>query len=665
MNKFLIFAGTTEGRKLTEYLSGQSAFVYACTATPYGEELLPERDNLKVIAKRMDCSDILALLQQENFSLVIDATHPYAEEVSLNIRKACEISRIPHIRIIRESADCGTGGAVIMPSIDKAVEYLAKRPGNIFVSTGSKDLKQYASLPDYKNRLYVRVLPDADAVNACHFIGLKGKHIICMQGPFSEQLNTALLKECSASYLVTKESGEPGGFSSKIAAAVNAGVTPVVIKRPEERDGLTLNEAFDYLSLHFSCSPPESSCPKTLYLIGSGPGSSEFYTKKALDCLQRADVIFGSKRLLNPDIIPQRPCFPCYIPEDINTVLKEHPEFATAAVLFSGDISFYSGAAKAKTYFEERGVNVVPVAGISSLSYFSSVLGRNLEDACFLSLHGKTAPVISTVFSHQKTFLLTDGKDGPEQICQSLLESGLDHVTVSVGERLSYKDEKITSGTPGELLGKSFSPLNAVFILNPFASCPDTVPGLPDSAFIRGNVPMTKSEIRAVSISKLRPAPDSIVWDIGAGTGSVTVELARAAYNGSVYAIERKDEALSLISANKKAFHLDNIQIIPGTAPDVLTELPAPTHVFIGGSSGNLRTIIDAVFYKNPAASIVVNAVTLETLSAVVNMDKEFYSVSALMVHASGAEEVRDFHILKSGNPVFIFTIRKKRGEAQ
>ncbi len=191
-------------------------------------------------------------------------------------------------------------------------------------------------------------------------------------------------------------------------------------------------------------------------------------------------------------------------------------------------------------------------------------------------------------------------------MCQELVERGLGDVQLSVGERLSYSDERIVTGTAAELAGETFADLSVLLAENPDPVVrPWNGSGLPDGAFLRGDVPMTKEEVRSLALSKLRLEEHHVVWDVGAGTGSVSVECALSCPAGRVYAVEKKDAALALLAENKARFHAVNLEIVAGTAPEALTNLPAPDRVFLGGTSGSLEEILQVVFHKNPAARVV------------------------------------------------------------
>lgn len=179
-----------------------------------------------------------------------------------------------------------------------------------------------------------------------------------------------------------------------------------------------------------------------------------------------------------------------------------------------------------------------------------------------------------------------------------------------------------------------------------------------DECFIRGNVPMTKNEVRAISLAKMAPRRDSIVYDIGAGTGSVAVEAALLVPCGHVYAVERLEEGCELIRKNQERFAISNLSVIHGTAPECLTGLPIPDRVFIGGSGGNATDILDLILVRNPAVTMVVNCITLETMVQVIQyLAEKAVTTEVIQVQISRAEQLGGYHAMKGQNPVFVITI--------
>ncbi len=245
MDKILLFAGTTEGRLVFDYCNEYKIPVTASVATEYGEALLLPSEISDILVGRMDEQQMEEILASREYGLVIDATHPYAKEVTKNIKTACNKQNTPYIRVLRESLLIP--GVIQVDDINEAANYLNTHDGIALITTGSKELQVFTRIKDFKKRLMVRILPDYKNVKQCMELGFTGRNIICMQGPFSEEFNLALLKEIKASYLVTKEAGSYGGFMEKVHAAEKAGVTIIVIKRPETEVGCTLQEVKEML----------------------------------------------------------------------------------------------------------------------------------------------------------------------------------------------------------------------------------------------------------------------------------------------------------------------------------------------------------------------------------------------------------------------------------
>lgn len=249
-DRIWIFAGTTEGRLLTRYASQMQMKCCVSTATEYGKSVLGENEGIRIMPKRMDKAQMKAFIRENNIGLAVDATHPFARQVTENIRAACEEEQIGYVRCLRENGTKsltgdieGTDGheAVLVDSVKEAVKYLKETGGNVLISTGSKELHLYTQIKDYKERCYARVLSTQEAVAEAVRLGFEGKHLIAMQGPYSEELNLAMLNHVNAAYFVTKESGGAGGFEEKKRAARKAGAKLIVIARPKE-DGKDLQE---------------------------------------------------------------------------------------------------------------------------------------------------------------------------------------------------------------------------------------------------------------------------------------------------------------------------------------------------------------------------------------------------------------------------------------
>lgn len=659
-NKILLFAGTTEGRELAEYLVERKVKVHACVATPYGESLLPKNRLLSISHQRLDECQMRELITEFDPRYVVDATHPFAKEVTENIKRACIEVKAPYIRLLREAGQAGE--SVCVEDVEAAVEYLEGTSGNILVTTGSKELENYTRLTDYRERIFARVLSVGDVAVKCEKLGIRGRHLICMQGPFSVEMNLAMLREYKISYLVTKESGIAGGYPQKCEAAAMAGVGLVVIGRPQQEAGMSLEEVIKFLKNEINLQDKWK-----VSLVGIGMGTAETLTEEGKEACKKARLLIGAKRMLETADQRQH-TYASYQPEEIVNYIKEHPEYENVAVLLSGDAGFYSGASRLlKRLEDEPQIEARVIPGISSVAYFCAKLGVSWEDAALRSLHGRQDNILAAVREHEKTVILAGSAQSVRSLCRKLAEYGYGSLKVCVGADLSYDTEKIIEGTAESLQEYQGADLAVIYVENPDTCIGMAVHGLPDGEFMRGDVPMTKEEVRSISLSKLRLAKDSVVYDVGAGTGSVAVEAALRVTDGIVYAVEKKEEAIELIEKNQKKMKADNLVIVKGEAPDALLGLPVPDCVFIGGSTGNLKGILDTVYQKNKKARVVINTITLETLTEAKHYMEELpvAEEEIVQISVSRSKKAGRYHMMLGLNPVTVisFTLHGKKDE--
>ena len=408
--------------------------------------------------------------------------------------------------------------------------------------------------------------------------------------------------------------------------------------------------------------------------MGIGMGTKMTMTAQAEEAVRNADCLIGSERMLDAvrglKAAEGKPVFAEYRRNQILSYIRSHPEYEDVAVLLSGDTGFHSGAKGLAELLgkETPGCEVRMVPGIASAVYLAARLKTSWEDAALVSLHGKEEDFIQTVSRNRKTFLLLGGKDAGRRALERLREYGMDEILLHVGARLSYPDERVISGAVQEMGEADLDGLSVVLAENPspdLSACCH----VPDEEFIRGNVPMTKEEVRAVSIAALRLTKNAVVYDFGAGTGSVSVEAALSGADLRVYAVEKNPEAVSLICQNRKKFRTDGIRIVSGKAPETLCGLEAPTHVFIGGSSGNLQEILSCVLEKNENARIVVNAISLETVKEVMEAAESgtLKSPEITQLTVSRSRELGRYHMMTGQNPVYIVSAggtADERGEA-
>ena len=387
---------------------------------------------------------------------------------------------------------------------------------------------------------------------------------------------------------------------------------------------------------------------KEINIIGMGM-SEKTLTAEALELIIEADILIGAKRLINEFSHLNKPSFNAYLSNDILEII-EKTDAEKIAILVSGDVGFYSAAEKLVDVLKDYNPNLV--SGISSVSYFFAKCSLPWKDANLISCHGLDTNIVSSVRRNRFTFALT-GKNIPE-LQKELVKYGFGDLKVWVGENLGSDEESIQESTISELAGKQFSSLTVLIMENPdFDSRIRT--GIPDEEFIRGKVPMTKSEVRAVCLSKLSINPDDVAYDIGCGTGSVTIEMAFSAYDGKVYAFDKNEEAISLLEQNCQKFHLDNVEAICGLAPECLKDLPVPDVAFIGGSSGNMDEIVNYLYGINNEMRFVITAISLENAMAALDSLKSVgIDGDIVQVAVSKGKKIADLHMLMAQNPIFI-----------
>lgn len=654
MNTILLFGGTTEGRLLTEYLYDTNVTVDVCVATEYGKELLQQKQNVNVHLGRMDLQQMKVFMSKKQYCCVIDATHPYALEVTQNIKYACEYHDIPYYRVSRENNNTEYG--VYVESIEQAIDYLKNTEGNILLTTGSKEIHKFAALPQYSQRVYARVLPSVDSITACQNSGLTAKHIICMQGPFSKDMNVEHIKHINAKYIVTKQSGNAGGFQQKIDAAIQCHVTAIILYRKEKQQGISSNDCIQLLQKQYGIYKK-----RCVTLLGIGAGKNTL-TQQAQQILQQSDCIIGAKRMIETLQYFDKYSYICYKSEEIAEFIKQNVKYNHIVVAYSGDIGFYSGAKK--LYDAIRNIDNITIqtaSGVSSVSYFMSKIQTSWENAVLISIHEQCQNVTGYVLQYQKVIVLLGECHQTADICKKLCNIGLKDVKIVIGENLSYDTENIIKGTAETFQNIVTSPLSILYIENNNVLQKKCNVGIKDECFIRDSVPMTKREIRTIVLSDMNLEQNSIVWDVGAGTGSVSIEMALQCPFGMIYAIEKKQKAIHLLEQNKNKFHIYNMEIIYGQAPEILQTLPPPDKVFIGGSSGTAKQIMDIAIQKNNAVEIVATAVTLESIRDLEQCFSLYDMIwECKQISVSKSEQMQNYHIMKSQNSVWIFWGRRK-----
>lgn len=388
-----------------------------------------------------------------------------------------------------------------------------------------------------------------------------------------------------------------------------------------------------------------------VYIVGTGADGSRTLTAEGRAAIEKAEVIIGAKRMVEDYRSCGKPVLEEYRGAEIGRYLAEN-SFSAAAVLMSGDCGFFSGAARLAEALADHDVEFI--CGIASPVYLFSKLKMDWSDCNFVSLHGKSGNIVRAVRAHRLTFFLLGGDMTAAEVCRRLCDYGMGGVTVHIGERLGYADERIMSGIASELSDITTAELCVLLAENP--DYERSVPGcIPDDCFERGKVPMTKAEVRAIAVSGLDIGREDVCWDIGGGTGSVSVEMAVRCERGTVHSVEKSPEAAKLIDRNRRKFGCDNIVIQTGRAAGLVGDLPCPDCVFIGGSGGELRQIVQAAYEKNSNIRLTVTAVSLETLAECTAVFDELgFEAKITQIAVTRTNKVGSHTMMSALNPVFI-----------
>ncbi|MCD8139944.1 MAG: precorrin-6y C5,15-methyltransferase (decarboxylating) subunit CbiE [Planctomycetaceae bacterium] len=393
-----------------------------------------------------------------------------------------------------------------------------------------------------------------------------------------------------------------------------------------------------------------------IFLVGMGMGREDGLTLRARDLLMEAEAVIGADRLLHgvpADARGER--IALALPEQVAECIRSHPHWTNVCIALSGDPGFYSGARKLVDLLAEYSPEIL--CGISTPQYFAARLGRPWQDLHLVSAHGIACDPVAEILNHPAVLFLAGGAMSPADIARIVCEAGLEDASFTVGENLSSSSERIRTGTARAMAGKAYDPLAVVLVENAKTFCRPPGPGgLPDAEFIRGDVPMTKREVRAAVLALLDLRPDAVVCDIGAGTGSVAVEAALQVRRGRVYAVEKNPAACDLIAANRERFGVYNLRLVEGTAPGALSALPPVDSAFIGGSGGFLEPVVAALVRANPAVRIVVAAVTLETLARAGDALRahDFRAVETSQIAVTRTRAVGGHTVFAAQNPVFL-----------
>lgn len=405
-----------------------------------------------------------------------------------------------------------------------------------------------------------------------------------------------------------------------------------------------------------------------IYIVGVGPGSPDYLTPAARRVVEGCDLLVGGERALA--LFSGLQAEKWQVTADLEGLvarLRAERGRRRIAVLVSGDPGLYSLLDFLQSRFDPRELEVIP--GISSVQLAFARLGLSWHGARVISLHGREPDELwPAVQEYQRVAVLLDHRFPPPAVARYLAERGAVGLRLAVCRDLSYPRETIWKGTIEEVASLPGPWENCLVVIEREAvtlkASTDNgwdyvTPGIPDRAFLRGEVPMTREEVRCLTLCKARLAPGHVVYDVGAGTGSLSVEAARLVRGGRVYAVERNPEAFLLVRQNAARFGLENLYLVEGEAPGALQGLPPADRVVVGGSGGRLREILSFCREKMvPGGRVVVNAVTLETLQVAASelSGEGWRGLEICCFHLARAEEKQGIHLWKGYNPVYVLT---------
>lgn len=684
MSRILVFAGTTEGRKIAEKISLAGVSALVCVASEYGVQVMPDLEGIEVKQGRLTESQMEELMRSEDFICVVDATHPYATIASENIRGASEATGRLYLRLKRptgSNSDYTKPGVHYFDDNESCAIALEGTRGNVLLTIGTKELHIYTRRGSLKGRLIARVLPGMESLKVCDNLGLGGRDIIAMQGPFSTKMNVAQIEDYRVTVLVTKMTGQAGGFFEKALAADEAGISLFVVGNPDTEEGMSFDEVCARLTALTEVRIGRDR-QFEVSVVGCGMGNEGSLTGDARTAIESASYLFGSKRLV--EIYgKEKQSFPFYKPVDIiqyldrlSSSLKD--DTIKAAVLYSGDSGFYSGTKELIPALDEwkneqkgRGTTVYikQIPGVSSIAALSSIMGIAYENSRIMTMHGvdpddeSNMNIITAVRNSEKVFLLLSKPSDFIYYGQVLADAGLGDVKMVMGINIGAPDMKLYGRIASDAADMAEEMPEGLATLYIFNEDPLDTMGfaLRDDDYIRSaDIPMTKEEIRFVILGKLGLRKRDVFYDVGCGTGSIAVAAAGISSDIHVYAIDVKKEAAELTERNKEKYGRDNITVIHGSAPEEFDVLPKPDAAFVGGGDGRMREILRGLRDKNRSVRVVAVAVTMETIFEIMQAMGEIPGgeVDIIQLNIAKTRTIQEYHIIGALNPIFLATIR-------
>lgn len=399
------------------------------------------------------------------------------------------------------------------------------------------------------------------------------------------------------------------------------------------------------------------------YLIGTGFEGCGGFSGRALEVIARVPVLIGKRRHL--DLLPDYRGKKVELEELGAIVDFLRASSGEVGILCSGDPNFFGLGRFLLRNFPKEEIEILP--NVTSVQYAFSRIKEPWDDAVFVSMHGRPlSPSIDRVIAADKVAILTDGTNTPQVIARELIDRGAEGYTAWLCENLGMGDERITRTDVRGLLELPAASLNILILIRAWEPPRSLYPliGIDDDQFATSKKLITKEEVRVVTLARLKLMDGLCMWDVGAGSGSVSIEASNLMPNGTIHAVEQNPAHLRFLDENLKKFGARNVRRVEGSAPEALESLPDPDRVFIGGSNGRLDEIIDLTVHRlRPGGRIVLNAVTLDTLTLSVDfLENHGFAVDVTQVSIARTRGLSDYKLFEALNPVFVIGAWKEQG---
>lgn len=397
-----------------------------------------------------------------------------------------------------------------------------------------------------------------------------------------------------------------------------------------------------------------------IYLVGAGITGWEGFAAKAHEIIGKSDVLIGHQRHLDifPDFAGEKRLL-----GDLSELMDFLKQTDRRVVLLaSGDPTFFGVSRFLLRNIPKERIEIFP--NVTSMQYAFARIKEPWDDGIFVSVYGRGMhPAIDKIIAAEKACVLTDKVNTPAAIAAELIERGAEGYEAWLCEDLGMPTEKFTKTTVRGLLEIKASELNILILIRTYEPNLVHYPliGIDDDEFHTSKKLITKQEVRAVTLAKLQLQDDLVLWDIGAGSCSVSIEASNLMPNGRIFAVERNQQCIGFINENLKKFCARNIKLIEAFAPEGLDDLPDPDRVFIGGAGGKLDEIIDTVSQRlKPEGVVVINAVTLDTLTRAVEfLEDHGFTVEAVCVNIAKTRNLTEYKMFEAQNPVYVISARK------